>query len=193
VKSSSRPEPAERLVYASVVEGLLRHGLRGQVTPRLTARLRQIGLDVERPLLPAYPVPLWFHCMWAIVEEVYPQLPPEQAFRLLAIRHAEGYGSTVVGRALYVVARMLGPRRMAQRLPDMLASGDNYTRAEVVERGPGDYEMQMNSEVHAPGYAESLIEALLRLSGAHEPQVQVLSQGGGHTRYALRWQQGRAP
>ena len=51
----------------------------------------------------------------------------------------------------------------------------------------------MNSEVHAPGYAESLIEALLRLAGAQEPQVRVLSQGGGLTRYALRWQQGRAP
>jgi uncharacterized protein (TIGR02265 family) len=189
--SSRRPEPPERLVYASVVEGLLRHGLRaGERTPRLTARLRQIGVDVERPLLPAYPVTTWFHCMWAVIEEVYPGLPPEQAFRLLATRHAEGYGSTVVGRALYVVARMLGPRRMAQRLPDMLASGDNYTHAEVVERGAGDYEMKMNSEVHAPGYAESLIEALLRLSGAHSPQVQVLSRGNGSTLYALRWQQG---
>jgi hypothetical protein len=150
----SRPEPAERLVYASVVEGLLRHGLQGQLTPRLKERLRQIGVDVDRPLLPAYPVPLWFYCLRAIVDEVYPGQPLEPAFRDLGTRMTEGYGRTVLGRALYMLARLQGPRRMVLRLPQ---------------------------------YAEGIIEALLRLAGAREPQVRVLERASGSTRYDIRW------
>jgi uncharacterized protein (TIGR02265 family) len=183
----SRPEPAERLVYASVVEGLLRHGLEGRPTARLKERLRQIGVDVERPLLPAYPVPLWFYCLRAIIEELYPGRDPEAAFRDLGARMTAGYGSTLVGRALYLLARLLGPRRMVLRLPHMLASGDNYTNAEVVERGPCHYEMRMNSAVEAPGYAEGIIEALLRLSGAQAPRVRVLEKGHGSTLFELQW------
>jgi uncharacterized protein (TIGR02265 family) len=85
------------------------------------------------------------------------------------------------------VARMLGPRRMAHRLPQLLASGDNYTRAELLELGPAHYELRMNSEVDVPGYPEGLMEALLRLAGAREPHVQEVERGSGHTRFALRW------
>ena len=183
----SRPEPAERLVYASVVEGLLRHGLQDQLTPRLKERLRQIGVDVERPLLPAYPVPVWFHCLRAILDEVYPGVPPEPAYRDLGARMTAGYGRTLVGRALYMLARLQGPRRMVLRLPQMLGSGDNYTRAELVERAPCHFEMRMNSVVEAPGYAEGIIEALLRLAGAQGPRVCVLEKGGGSTLYDIRW------
>ena len=183
----SRPEPAERLVYASVVEGLLRHGLHGRLTPHLKERLRQIGVDVDRPLLPAYPVPLWFYCLRAIIEELYPGRDAEAAFRDLGARMTAGYGRTLVGRALYMLARLQGPRRMVLRLPHMLGSGDNYTRAEVVERGPCHFEMRMNSALEAPGYAEGIIEALLQLAGAQAPQVRVVEKGGGSTRYDIRW------
>ena len=183
----SRPEPAERLVYASVVEGLLRHGLEGRLTPRLKERLRHIGVDMDRPLLPAYPVPVWLHCLRATIDEVYPGMAPEAAYRDLGARMTAGYGRTLVGRALYVLARLQGPRRMVLRLPNMLASGDNYTNAEVVEKGPCHFEMRMNSVVEAPGYAESIMEALLRLSGAQGPRVRVLDRSRGHTLYGLEW------
>ncbi|MBF5043411.1 DUF2378 family protein [Aggregicoccus sp. 17bor-14] len=182
-----RPEPSERLVYASVVEGLLRHGVQEPLPLVLKERLRHIGVDVDRPLLPAYPVPMWMHCLRAVAEELYPGEPLERALRALAVRHAEGYGHTVVGHALYAVARMMGPRRMVHRLPHLLASGDNYTRAELLELAPAHYELRMNSEVDMPGYAEGLMEALLGLSGAREPQVQELERGDGHTRFSLRW------
>ena len=185
--ATSRPEPPERLVYASVVEGLLRHAVPSPLPLTLKERLRHIGVDVDRPLLPAYPVGMWLHCLRAVAEALYPDEPPERALRALAGRHADGYGHTVVGHALYAVARLMGPRRLVHRLPQLLASGDNYTRAELLERGPAHYELRMNSEVDVPGYAEGLMEALLGLSGARTPHVQELERGGGHTRFALRW------
>ncbi|WP_163997723.1 DUF2378 family protein [Pyxidicoccus caerfyrddinensis] len=167
-----KPVPLEqRLVYVQVVEGLLQHGLQGKVSPRLKQRLRQVGVDLDRPLLPAYPVPLWMHCLSVIVEETYPGMPREEAFRRLAETHVQGYGRTVIGRAVYGVMRLLGPRRLVQRLPQTLHATDNYTEAELVERGPTTYEMKMNSVLDQPGYVESLFESMLRVGGAESPKV----------------------
>lgn len=178
---------AERVVFSSVVEGLLRYGLRGQVSLRLRERLHQAGLDIDRPLLPAYPVPLWMTCLRIVTEEAYPGVPPEEAFRRLAERHVEGYGHTLFGRAVYRVMRLLGPRRMVQRLPQTLRGTDNYTEAELVEKGPTTYEMRMNSVLDVPGYAESLFEAMLRLAGAESPQVVKTQVEAEHTTYLLTW------
>jgi uncharacterized protein (TIGR02265 family) len=175
------------MTYGSVVEGLLHHGLGGQVSPRLEARLHLIGVDVGRPLLPAYPVKVWMHCLWAIIEEVYPDLPPEQAFRTLGVRTTEGYGKTLVGRAVLVLARMLGPRHTLLRLPQLLASTDNWSRPEMLERGPCHFELRLNSDLDAPGYLEGVFETLLRQAGAREPRVRVLEQGHGSTLFELKW------
>ncbi len=161
----------QRLVYVQVVEGLLQHGLHGKVSPRLKQRLRQAGIDLDRPLMPAYPVPLWMHCLSVIIEETYPGVPREQAFRQLAETHVQGYGRTVIGRAVYGVMRLLGPRRLVQRLPQTLRATDNYTEVELLERGPTTYEMRMNSALDTPGYVEALFEAMMRVGGAESPKV----------------------
>jgi uncharacterized protein (TIGR02265 family) len=183
----TRPEPPERLTYGSVVEGLVHHGLGGQVSPALKARLRLIGVDVQRPLLPAYPVKVWEHCLWAIIEDVYPGLPPEQAFRALGARMTDGYGRTLVGRAALVLARMLGPRRTVLRLPQLLATTDNWSRPEVLERAPCHFELRLNDDLDLPGYLEGIFETLLRQAGAGAPRVRVLEKGRGSTLFELKW------
>ncbi|QSQ20766.1 DUF2378 family protein [Pyxidicoccus parkwayensis] len=185
-----KPVPLEqRLVYVQVVEGLLQHGLNGRVTPRLKQRLRQVGVDLDRPLLPAYPVPLWTHCLSIIVDEAYPGIPREEAFRRLAETHVQGYGRTVIGRAVFGVMRLLGPRRLVLRIPQTLRATDNYTEVELLERGPTTYEMKMNSVVEPPGYVESLFESLLRVGGAESPKVSRIhvDPGTPSTTYQLTW------
>ncbi|MFL5354662.1 MAG: DUF2378 family protein [Archangium sp.] len=177
----------DRKVLAQVVEGLLRHGVGERVTPRLRERLRQVGLDLDRPLLPAYPVEKWVHCLHVIVEELYPGLPREEAFRQLAAAHVEGYGQTLVGRALLRLLKLLGPRRTVRQMVQALRSSDNYTEVELTELGPGRYELWMNSTLDAPGYAESLFVSFLRVSGAEEPHATRVRRDEESTVYLLTW------
>ncbi|MCY1046554.1 DUF2378 family protein [Corallococcus sp. bb12-1] len=179
--------PEQRHVYVQVVEGLLQHGLRGQVSPRLRERLRQAGVDLDRPLLPLYPVPLWARCLHIIVEETWPGTPREEAFRRLARAHVEGYGATLLGRAVMSVMRLLGPKRVAHRLPEVLRGTDNYTEAVLTERGPAHYELRINSVIDAPGYVESLFEAVLQVGGAQAPRVTKLHEEQDGTVYSLTW------
>ncbi|MBE4746929.1 DUF2378 family protein [Corallococcus sp. ZKHCc1 1396] len=179
--------PEQRQVYVQVVEGLLQHGLRGQVSPRLKERLRQAGVDLDRPLLPLYPVPLWARCLNIIIEETQPGVPREEAFRRLARAHVEGYGATLLGRAVMSVMRLLGPRRVVQRLPEVLRGTDNYTEATVTELGPAHHELRINSVIDAPGYVEALFEAVLQVGGAHAPRVTKLREDADGTVYVLTW------
>lgn len=189
-KAPRAVRPEDRVVFSQVVEGLLQHGLRGKVSPRLRERLHQAGLDVDRPLLPVYPATVWHHCLGIIVEETYPGTPLEEAFRRLAEAHVEGYGRTLLGRAVYRIMRLLGPQRMVQRLPQTLGDTDNYTVATLVARGPTTFEMRMNSVVPWPGYAEALFESLLRVAGAESPRVVKAQVEAAHTTYLLTWTEG---
>ncbi len=181
--------PEHRLVYSQVVEGLLEHGLRGRVSPRLKERLKQAGLDLDRPLLPAYPVPLWVMCLGIIAEETYPGVSREQAFRQLAETHVEGFGRTLIGKAAFGVMRLLGPRRLVHRLPQTLRANDNYTEAELIPRGPTTYEMRINSVLEAPGYAEALFEAMLRVGGAESPRATRMEVSANSSTYLLTWKE----
>lgn len=179
----------DRRVLAQVVEGLLRHGVGERVTPRLRERLRQAGLDLDRPLLPAYPVDQWTRCLHVIVDELYPGLPREEAFRQLAAAHVGGYGQTLVGRALLRLLKLLGPKRTVHQMLQALRSSDNYTEVRLTELGPGHYELWMNSVLDAPGYAESLFVSFLRVSGAEEPHATVVRRDEESTVYLLTWKE----
>ncbi|WP_257457561.1 TIGR02265 family protein [Archangium lipolyticum] len=179
----------DRMVFVQVVEGLLRHGVGERVTPRMRERLRQAGLDLDRPLLPAYRLDMWKHCLHIIIAEVYPGVPREEAFRQLAARHVEGYGQTLVGRALLRLLRLLGPKRTVHRMVQALRSSDNYTEVQLKELGPSRYEMWMNSVLDAPGYAEELFTSFLRVSGAEEPRVVIVHREEEGTTYLLSWKE----
>ncbi len=178
----------DRLIYGEVIEGLLQHGLRGQVSLRLRERLRQLGLDVDRPPS-SFPVLKWVQCLQAVVEETFPGMPADEAYRQLARRHMEGYGQTLLGRATVRVMRLLGPRRMVLRLPNWLSATDNYTVGVVVERGPCAYELALNSSQTPAAYVEALFQAMLTACGAREAEVKTLEASDGGTTYALSWRE----
>jgi uncharacterized protein (TIGR02265 family) len=188
VKARAPVKLEDRLIYAEVVEGLIRHGLSGKVSLRLRERLRQLGLDVDRPPQ-TFPVVAWQQCLAVIVEEAFPGVPTEEGFRQLARQHVEGYGRTLLGKATMRVMRLLGPRRMVLRLPHMLGSTDNYTVGVVEERGPTTFELALNSSPMSIGYPEALFESFLTASGAEEPRVKLLQSSAEGSTYQLTWKE----
>jgi len=183
----NRPEPAERLVFSSVVEGLLKHGLGSEVSPALRQRLKAEGIDLDRPLLPAYPVKAWERCLRHIVDSAYPHLASEQGFRRLGKQMADGYAQTLIGRALYAVMRLIGPNRTLKRMAQNLGSSDNYTNVTLVELEPTVFDMRLNSRMEVRGYAEGLFAAMLEIAGARQVSVEESARTAEETAYRIRW------
>jgi len=109
--------PAEPVVYDAAVEGVFLRGLVGQVTPALSAKLRELGLDLDQKLRPTYPREAWSRMLEVTVAELFPSVSRQEGFRRLGELAVNGIGNTMIGKVLVQMARLMGPRRSMLRLP----------------------------------------------------------------------------
>ncbi|XXF78273.1 DUF2378 family protein [Myxococcaceae bacterium GXIMD 01537] len=163
----------ERLVFDHTVEGLFVRALAGQVSPALKVQLREVGLDLDRKLLPAYPVETWSQCLSLAARALHPAEPQEVALRKLGERMVEGYRQTVVGRALFGMVRLLGPKRLLGRAQQNFRSGDNYTEVRVTELGPTEADMWMNTPGLMRYFFQGMMQATLRGAGVSDVRLKV--------------------
>jgi uncharacterized protein (TIGR02265 family) len=163
----------EKLVFDQTLEGLFIRGLSGRVTPGLKNHLRGIGVDLDRKLLPAYPFSVWCACVRAAAQELYGSVPPEAAYHQLGERMVDGYRMTVLGRALFSMLKLVGPRRVIGRAQQSFRSGNNYTEIRIQELSPQCLELCVNEEGPTRHLMQGAMLAGLRGSGAREPRVEL--------------------
>lgn len=172
-EASIRKEP---VVFGPTLEALLVHGMKGRLDADARRRLRALGVDVEQPFASAYPVPLWFDVIQLCAEVLHPGLPRAEAWYRVGRRMGDGFGDTPLGKALYGVARVLGPRRMLARMARNLQTSSNYVTARTRELSGGDVELtvEVPPEFHAalgahpgvdPHFLRGSTETLLEMCG----------------------------
>lgn len=114
----SRPPTAEDLTHTtdySTFEGLFVRALK--VDPALSAQLKAIGFDLERPVA-RYPTRVWRASLELARQHFYPALTVQEGRRELGRVALKGFLGTISGRFLGVVLSMLvGPAALVQRLP----------------------------------------------------------------------------
>lgn len=132
---------AERLWFSDpVVEGLFRRALKTRLTPSLVAKLRERGLELDKPLQPAYPAERcaeWIR----LVAELYPPLSEREATYQVGRANMDGYVQTVLGRAVVQVLKVIGPKRTLPRLGRSFRTGTNYMQVDVREVLPDRFEV----------------------------------------------------
>jgi uncharacterized protein (TIGR02265 family) len=175
------------LVFQQSVEGLFQIGLKGQVTPELVARLRAAGLDLARPLAPAYSREVWERCLQVTAELLWRGEPPERAYHRLGRCLIEGFAETLMGRALVGIVRLVGPRRTLERMTRNLRSGCNYSATHVTDAGPAEVLLWVNEARLPPAYVAGLLEATLAFAGARGVDIQVHARDKNGCTYRVRW------
>lgn len=163
----------ERLVYEHTMEGLFVRGLAGRVSPSLKERLRTVGLNLDRRLLPAYPFETWCSCVRLTAELLLADLAEEEAYHHLGERMVDGFRATLMGRAQFNVLQLLGPRRVLHRAQQSFRSGNNYTEVRLTALGPSELEVWVNEPGFTRYVVQGALAAGLRASGAAEPEVRV--------------------
>ena len=181
------PGDAE-LVFQHAVEGLFQVGLKGRMTPPVQARLKDAGLDLSRPLLPAYPRAAWNHFIQISAEGLWPGESPERAYFALGRQLLLGYSRTLMGGAIIRLLRLIGPRRTLDRMTQNFRSGGNYNRCTVTEVGPREVLLWLNEPTLHPGYVAGILDAVLELVGAAQRDVQVHGRDAKGCTYRVRWE-----
>jgi uncharacterized protein (TIGR02265 family) len=178
---------AEQVVFEQTIEGLFVKALGSRLTPRAKERLRGAGVDLSKPLLPAYSFEIWMSSLKIAAEEVFGTHSQDEAMLKLGELLIDGYKETFLGRAVLGFVRVLGPRRTLGRSTQNFRSGNNYTETRVTDLSPTCTELWMNEVGPYPTFTQGILLAALRASGAQNLEV-VVSQFDGHAcTYRVSW------
>jgi uncharacterized protein (TIGR02265 family) len=175
------------VVFRQAVDGLFLVGLSRLRTPDFDARLRLLGIDLRRPLLPAYPRETWTHALRFAAEALWPERSLEDAHDALGRCLIEGYIRTPIGGAVARILRLLSPRRVLALYERSLRSGCNYNRTRVTELGPTEVLFWVNEPIIHPAYGRAMLQATLELAGTRGVQVQVHLQDETGRTFHVRW------
>ncbi|WP_375769539.1 DUF2378 family protein [Archangium gephyra] len=184
-----QPATQRRLVFEHTVDGLFRFSLRSRLSSQAWNALRGVGIDLSKPLLPAYSYETWKRALELTVADLYPLVPREEGWRQLGREVVNGMVHTVLGRAMVGVARLLGPLRSLRRLNNTLRSADNYVESRLTELSPTSCEVWINEVMGQPTYYAGILEACIGLAGGQRARARVVSLEGPGARLHVEWEE----
>ena len=178
----------DKLVYAGTVEALFLKALENRLTPACRLRLREAGLDLEQKLTPTYTLEQWKLFLRIAADHIYAGMPAEAAYYSLGERFIDGYFSTLFGKALLGMARLLGPRRALTQARLCFRTSTNCSEVRIVERGQTEVEFWLTDiGADQPTFVAGALARAAELSGGQ--RVVVVPEGfdGQSATYHVRW------
>jgi uncharacterized protein (TIGR02265 family) len=175
---------SERVIFAATFESLFRV-LRPEGVSALMPVLRAEGIDPNH-LNPAYPMTTWVTVVRALLPHFAPGVDEATALDRLGEAVVDSYNQGLVGKALFGVLRVLGPRRALERTTRNFRTTNNYAESTVTHLEGNTFELWMN-EVDLPGFSAAVVRAGLRYAGAVEPVVTVKARDEKGTTFHVSW------
>ncbi|MCU0698456.1 MAG: DUF2378 family protein [Myxococcaceae bacterium] len=148
----------ERLIFGSSVEALLKTAS-GKVSKDTDAKLRRLGMALDRKLEPAYPATNWAEAVRLIGADLFPNESPEKQANKLARLTVKNFAETVMGKAMFTAARVFGARRSLQRMTHNLRTGANFIETRFTEIDETTHELWISDVSGVPGFYAGLVEA----------------------------------
>ena len=177
----------ERLVFDQSVEGLFVRGLGTRITPTLRQQLKQAGLDLDKRLLPAYPVEVWERCVGLAAKSLHPEYPEAVAFRMLGERHIAGYSETMLGRAIFGVLRLMGPKRRLSRTRQNFRAGNNYQEVLITDLGPTEVDMWLNERGMLRHFKHGIVLGSALSAGETNTKVELRDYDDEGVTFRVSW------
>ena len=176
------------MIFSQTVEGVL-NALGRAPTPAEKARLLEEGLDVDRPLDPAYPAEAFGRMVVLLAKARSPELPLEEACRELGERFFESHTETLIGKAMGQVLRLIGVRRALARMERNFRSGNNYYRSRIVDQGPGRVRLYFDASYDPADFLRGIVIAGSRYVGAKDFKAEVVERGTGSCALDINWRE----
>lgn len=177
----------ERLVFNSGFESLFSKEIRARVSPAMNEELKALGLRLDKPFLPAYPIEIWAQVVASCARHVYPEDSAPAAFLKLGRSTIVGFCETLVGRALFPLLRLIGPVRAIDRAARNYAATNNYTKVTLTRVGPASFDFYLNEKHTLPEFDIGVLEEALIQLHVKSPQVRLVSQDAEGFTMRLEW------
>jgi uncharacterized protein (TIGR02265 family) len=175
------------VMFKGPIEALYQRALRDRIDAGFKERLRSLGLDLDRPLLAAYPYETFRAVFTATLVQLYGPSPSIEQQREFGVRWTESFFETFLGTAILGVLKLIGPRRAMLRSAQNYKNVNNYSDAKVVELGPGHFELWLSDGDDWPEVTAGSLQRSVELAGAKNVTTKVVRREGKHNVYEARW------
>jgi uncharacterized protein (TIGR02265 family) len=163
----------EKLIFDHTVESLLRT-LDRPIPPEQIKELDALGIDLSKPLQPAYPLEVYSVLIGFIGRQRFPRLSEQEADFEVGRAFIEAYTTqTMMGKALKGLLRVIGPHRGLERMSRTFRSANNYTETRLEKLGQTSYQLWFNFALR-PSYFAGMVHGTLMLCGLKQLVVKVL-------------------
>lgn len=176
----------ERLMFSPTVEGLFVRAVGNRLTPAIRNEIRAVGIDLDKPLLAAYPVDQYQRAVTIVANRLYPELPPERAHFEIGKRTVYGLIETVIGKGLGAFAKMVGPRRSLLRVAITSKTSTNFNIVDAQEISPNEIEITSTNYVGRPQLMQGCMVAAAEVAGAKNAACEIVSFDSSAERLVLR-------
>jgi uncharacterized protein (TIGR02265 family) len=166
--------PTEKVFFGDAVAGLYLRGLGEQVTSELRDGLRELGIDLSRPLLPAYPAATFAAGIDRVAQLLFANVARDEAHYRIGHITVRGFVQGAVGEAMFEHLKVLTPERSVQRMARNLRGAMNFIEVGWRPAGPASFELDLNNVVGMPGFFRGLVEGGSMAAGRSHPSVTVV-------------------
>lgn len=175
----------EALVFGPTFDALTRAlGTRLNVEAR--ARFKAIGVDFDHPLLPAYPFETWVKAMDLASQLVMPNAVEKERHLAMGRRMVDSYGETLVGKALLTAMRVIGPKRMLERMARNLRTANNYTETKLTIFPNGHHQLWC-SRVASTSFYCGMLQRGVEVAGGKDALVESMAHDKTGATFLVRW------
>jgi len=92
-----------------------------------------------------------------------------------------------MGKAIFNLAKLLGPARSLRRITQSFRQGNNFTQVDVVERAPTCFELRFNVVGPYPEHTQGALLGALRISNAADMRVDLTERSGEGAIFVVSW------
>jgi uncharacterized protein (TIGR02265 family) len=174
-----------KLVYQEMVESIFLRALAGRLDAATLARLQEAGLDLERPLQPAYPLEAWNRCIAIAAEALFHRADGSAYFELGRL-FAASFNRGFIGAAMFRFAGQVGIKRALNR-PRSYERMTNFTHARLRDLGPQGLELDLSGGQSPAEFTQGSLQSSLEAMGARSAQVLIVERRLEGTTFHLTW------
>lgn len=162
---------ADRYIYQVAVDSFFVRAMRGRLDAAARARLRDVGVTLDEPLLSVYPAEVFHRAVALASEAVYPQLAPAEAHYRAGRDHIDAFVESYPGKMMAALARQIEARMILEYTATFIRLGNNFTESRSRAVGPGRAELWLNDVGEVPGFYRGVVQRGLEV--ANVPGVSV--------------------
>jgi uncharacterized protein (TIGR02265 family) len=165
---------ADRYIYAVAVEAFFLRAMAGRLDGETKARLRDVGLAVDEPLLSVYPATVFHRAVAIASSAVHPGLPPDEAQHLAGREHIDAFVLSYPGKMMAALARQIEPRTILEYTATFIRLGNNFTETRARALGDRRAEIWVNDVGEVPGWYRGILHRGLEVADVRGVEVRTV-------------------